>query len=178
MFWTWYDTLLFYLALCNLAMVFVCTGLLAYTGRLIKFLRDLPLPTGPLPKVSIIVPARNEERNIAEALTSLEDFKKFTDAIDVPVLANMTEFGKTPLLTTAQLHDAGIALALYPLSAFRAMSKAALDVYQTIAREGTQAGVVKTMQTREELYAMLGYHELERQLDARIKSGKEQNRGR
>ncbi|MEX2026942.1 MAG: glycosyltransferase [Pirellulaceae bacterium] len=69
--WLWYDTLLFYLALFNLAMVFVCAALLAWTGRMIKFLRDLPVSSGPLPKVSIIVPARNEERNIAEALTSL-----------------------------------------------------------------------------------------------------------
>jgi methylisocitrate lyase len=113
----------------------------------------------------------------AEALTTIDEFRHFTSLVNVPVLANMTEFGKTPLLTTAQLRDAGVAIALYPLSAFRAMSRAASNVYQAIARDGTQQKVVDQMQTREELYDMLGYHELERQLDARNRV-KEQNRGR
>lgn len=101
----------------------------------------------------------------AEALTTLEEYRQFTDAIDVPVLANMTEFGKTPLFTTSELGDAGVRLALYPLSAFRAMSAAALHVYRTLRSEGTQASVVDRMQTRSELYDVLGYHEYEEKLD-------------
>jgi methylisocitrate lyase len=102
----------------------------------------------------------------AEALTTLEEYRQFTAAVRVPVLANITEFGKTPLFTTAQLADAGVRLALYPLSAFRAMSAAALAVYETLRREGTQQAVVDTMQTRTELYEVLGYHDYERKLDA------------
>jgi methylisocitrate lyase len=81
------------------------------------------------------------------------------------VLANITEFGRTPLFTTAELGEAGVRLVLYPLSAFRAMSRAALEVYGAIRRDGTQRAVVGSMQTREELYAVLGYHEYERKLD-------------
>ncbi|MFO7859263.1 MAG: methylisocitrate lyase [Ectothiorhodospiraceae bacterium] len=102
----------------------------------------------------------------AEALPSLDAFQAFTGALDVPVLANITEFGKTPLFTTTELHGAGVAMALYPLSAFRAMSRAAEQVYTTIRGEGTQAGVVDTMQTRAELYDVLGYHAYEAKLDA------------
>jgi methylisocitrate lyase len=102
----------------------------------------------------------------AEALTTLEEYRDFTRAIDVPVLANLTEFGKTPLFTTSELRDSGIAMALYPLSAFRAMSKAALNVYSTIRDEGTQASVVDTMQTRMELYDVLAYQAYEDKLDA------------
>ena len=83
----------------------------------------------------------------------------------MPVLANLTEFGQTPLYTTQQLADVGIDMALYPLSAFRAMNKAALNVYQEIRTQGTQAAVVDTMQTRMELYDFLGYHEYEQKLD-------------
>jgi methylisocitrate lyase len=101
----------------------------------------------------------------AEALTSLDEYRKFTAALKAPVLANMTEFGKTPLLTTAELAEAGVRLALYPLSAFRAMSKAAETVYGSIRKEGTQRSVQDAMQTREELYDVLGYHEHERLLD-------------
>ncbi|NNF67347.1 MAG: methylisocitrate lyase, partial [Gammaproteobacteria bacterium] len=107
----------------------------------------------------------------AEALQSLDEYRQFTDAVGVPVLANITEFGKTPLFTTKELGDAGVELVLYPLSAFRAMSAAALKVYQTLRDEGTQSSVIDTMQTREELYDMLGYHEYEQKLD-KLFSGK------
>lgn len=102
----------------------------------------------------------------AEALETLDEYREFTAAVEVPVLANITEFGQTPLFTTAELADAGVRLALYPLSAFRAMSAAALAVYETLRREGTQQAVVDTMQTRKELYEVLGYHDYERKLDA------------
>jgi methylisocitrate lyase len=101
----------------------------------------------------------------AEALTSLEQYRGFTKAVRAPVLANITEFGKTPLATAKELGDAGARLVLYPLSAFRAMSRAAERVYAAIRNEGTQRGVLETMQTREELYDVLGYHEHEQLLD-------------
>ena len=101
----------------------------------------------------------------AEALTTLHDYRKFTAAVKVPVLANITEFGKTPLLTTHELAAAGVRLALYPLSAFRAMNRAAESVYAAIRRDGTQQGVVDQMQTREELYTVLDYHRYEELLD-------------
>jgi len=101
----------------------------------------------------------------AEALTTLDEYQQFTAAIDVPVLANLTEFGQTPLFTTTELADVGVQLVLYPLSAFRAMSKAAEDVYRALREEGTQKNVVDTMQTRMELYDVLGYHEYEEKLD-------------
>ncbi|WP_127530424.1 methylisocitrate lyase [Paenibacillus kobensis] len=100
-----------------------------------------------------------------EAVTRLEDYRAFADAVKVPVLANLTEFGRTPLFTAAQLHEAGVGLALYPLSAFRAMSAAALRVYQTIREQGTQQAVVDTMQTRAELYDQLHYLDYEQKLD-------------
>ena len=101
----------------------------------------------------------------AEALTTLDEYRQFTSAISVPVLANLTEFGQTPLFTTRELADAGVRLALYPLSAFRAMSKAAENVYRALREDGTQKDVVDTMQTRMELYDVLGYHEYEEKLD-------------
>jgi len=101
-----------------------------------------------------------------EAITELAMYRRFADAVGVPVLANITEFGQTPLFTLAELKDAGVALALYPLSAFRAMNSAALDVYRTLRRDGTQKNVVDTMQTRAELYEFLGYHAYEGKLDA------------
>jgi methylisocitrate lyase len=101
----------------------------------------------------------------AEALTTLDEYRQFTSAISVPVLANLTEFGKTPLFTVTELKDAGISMALYPLSAYRAMSKAAEDVYATLRKDGTQKSVVGSMQTRDELYDVLGYHEYEDKLD-------------
>jgi methylisocitrate lyase len=100
-----------------------------------------------------------------EAITDLPMYRKFAEALKVPVLANITEFGKTPLFTLDELRTTGVALALYPLSAFRAMNKAALSVYQTLRREGTQKNVVDAMQTRDELYDYLGYHAYERKLD-------------
>ena len=102
----------------------------------------------------------------AEALTTLDEYKQFTDAVRVPVLANLTEFGKTPLFTANELRGVGVGMALYPLSAFRAMSAAALNVYETLRREGTQASVIETMQTRMELYDVLGYQAYEDRLDA------------
>jgi methylisocitrate lyase len=107
----------------------------------------------------------------AEALTSLEEYKQFTAAIRVPVLANITEFGKTPLFTTAELGSVGVRLVLYPLSAFRAMSNAALAVYGALRKEGTQKSVVNLMQTRTELYDVLGYNEYEKKLDELFGSG-------
>ena len=101
----------------------------------------------------------------AEALTTLDEYQQFTDTINVPVLANLTEFGKTPLFTTDELGKAGIRMTLYPLSAFRAMSAAALNVYETLRADGTQQAVVDTMQTRMELYEVLGYQAYEDKLD-------------
>jgi methylisocitrate lyase len=102
----------------------------------------------------------------AEALTTLEEYRQFTAVVKVPVLANITEFGQTPLFTVRELAGAGAQLVLYPLSAFRAMAKAAEAVYGTLRREGTQQGVLASMQTRSELYAVLGYHAYEQKLDA------------
>jgi methylisocitrate lyase len=101
----------------------------------------------------------------AEALTSLDEYRQFVSSVGVPVLANITEFGKTPLFTVESLREAGVQLVLYPLSAFRAMSRAAETVYQAIRRDGTQQAVLESMQTRAELYDVLGYHEYERKLD-------------
>jgi methylisocitrate lyase len=105
----------------------------------------------------------------AEAMTDLEMYKQVTQAVSIPVLANITEFGSTPYYTTEELGSAGIAMALYPLSAFRAMNQAALNVYTTLRREGTQVSLLETMQTRAELYEFLGYHEFEQKLDALFK---------
>ena len=101
----------------------------------------------------------------AEAMTDIEMYEPVVAAAGVPVLANLTEFGQTPLYTLDQLASVGIQMALYPLSAFRAMNKAALNVFETLRKEGTQSGVVDTMQTRMELYDFLGYHEYEQKLD-------------
>jgi methylisocitrate lyase len=101
----------------------------------------------------------------AEALTTLAEYQQFTRAVPVPVLANITEFGRTPLFTVAELGAAGVRLVLYPLSAFRAMSLAAQQVYSTIRREGTQAAVLAQMQTRQQLYDVLGYEAYEHKLD-------------
>src|SRR5207248_11081114 len=100
-----------------------------------------------------------------EAITELAMYKKFAAALKVPILANITEFGQTPLFTLDELRSADVAIVLYPLSAFRSMNKAALDVYATLRREGTQKSVVDTMQTRAELYDCLGYHAYEAKLD-------------
>jgi len=100
-----------------------------------------------------------------EAMTELDQYRKFVDVVGVPVLANITEFGATPLFTSEQLASVGVKLSLYPLSAFRAMSLAALNVYQHILADGSQQNVVDTMQTRMELYDYLGYHQYEQTLD-------------
>lgn len=101
----------------------------------------------------------------AEALPNLSDYEKFVDAAAVPVLANITEFGKTPLFTTSELASVGVSMALYPLSAFRAMSAAAQEVYKTIRRDGSQKTLINKMQTRDELYECLNYHAYETKLD-------------
>ncbi|HEU4623591.1 MAG TPA: methylisocitrate lyase [Steroidobacteraceae bacterium] len=101
----------------------------------------------------------------AEALTTLDEYRQFTSAVRVPVLANLTEFGKTPLFTVQELASVGVRMVLYPLSAFRAMSRAAETVYNAIRREGTQKNVVHLMQTRAELYETLGYLDYEKKLD-------------
>ncbi|MBU3715811.1 MAG: methylisocitrate lyase [Candidatus Nanopelagicaceae bacterium] len=101
----------------------------------------------------------------AEAIRTLEDYQRFTAEIKVPVLANITEFGLTPLFTLAELKGAGISMALYPLSAFRAMNRAAEHVYEVIRKDGTQKSVLGEMQTREELYDRINYYEYEKSLD-------------
>ena len=107
-----------------------------------------------------------------EAMTSLEMYKQFADAVKVPVLANITEFGSTPLFTVEELASANVGLVLYPLSAFRAMNKAAENVYQAIRRDGTQKNVIDTMQTRAELYDRIDYHSYEQKLDALFAANK------
>lgn len=101
-----------------------------------------------------------------EAINELAQYKQFANAVDVPILANITEFGQTPLFNCRELGEQGVGMVLYPLSAFRAMSKAALGVYQSIATNGDQTEVVESMQTRKELYDVLGYHAYEDKLDA------------
>ena len=101
-----------------------------------------------------------------EAMTSLDDYRKFKAAVQVPILANLTEFGSTPFYTTDELRDAGVDIALYCCGAYRAMNKAALDFYTTVRRDGTQKHIVDTLQTRAELYDFLGYHAYEDKLDA------------
>ncbi|NCA69885.1 MAG: methylisocitrate lyase [Sphingobacteriia bacterium] len=106
-----------------------------------------------------------------EAMTELAQYERFVAAVQVPVLANITEFGATPFFTTAELGQAGVSLVLYPLSAFRAMNLAALKVYEAIRRDGTQANVIDSMQTRMELYDVLRYHDFERKLDELFAQG-------
>ena len=101
----------------------------------------------------------------AEALGSLDEYSRFTHKVPAPILANLTEFGKTPLFTTEELRGVGVRLVLYPLSAFRAMNAAAQKIYATVRATGTQESIVETMQTRDELYEILNYHEYERKLD-------------
>lgn len=114
----------------------------------------------------------------AEALTTLAEYKKFTSALGskIPVLANITEFGRTPLFTMKELGGAGVRLALYPLSAFRAMSRAAETVYETVRKEGSQRKVVAKMQTREQLYDVLNYHAYEKKLNALFAKEKQKKR--
>lgn len=102
----------------------------------------------------------------AEAAYDLPTYRRFVDAVKVPVLANITEFGQTPLFSVDELRTAGVSIVLYPLSAFRAMNKAAENVYTTIRRDGHQRNLIDSMQTREELYDRIGYHDFEKRLDA------------
>ena len=106
-----------------------------------------------------------------EAITDLAMYRRFGDALSVPILANITEFGKTPLYTVEELRGAGTDMVLYPLSAFRAMNAAALEVYGAIRRDGHQRNVVGSMQTRDDLYQYLGYHDYEQKLDALFARG-------
>jgi methylisocitrate lyase len=108
-----------------------------------------------------------------EAMTELAMYRQFAAAVKVPVLANITEFGSTPLFTVDELAGADVGIVLYPLSAFRAMNKAAQNVYTAIRRDGTQANVVDTMQTRMELYEAIGYHAFEQRLDALFAKAKQ-----
>jgi methylisocitrate lyase len=107
-----------------------------------------------------------------EAMTSLEDYRKFRAAVKVPILANLTEFGSTPFYDTEELRDAGVDIALYCCGAYRAMNKAALNFYQTVRRDGTQKNIIDTLQTRAELYDFLNYHSYENKLDALFSDGK------
>lgn len=108
-----------------------------------------------------------------EAITELSQYEEFIDAVKVPVLANITEFGSTPLFTVEELASVGVSIALYPLTAFRAANAAALKVYQTLRTEGSQQGVIDIMQSRMELYDYLGYHDYEQKLDSLFSAGSE-----
>ncbi|MBP6534182.1 MAG: methylisocitrate lyase [Arenimonas sp.] len=107
-----------------------------------------------------------------EAMTSIEDYRRFKAAVKVPILANLTEFGSTPFYTTAELRDAGVDIALYCCGAYRAMNKAALNFYETVRREGTQKNIIDTLQSRADLYDYLSYHNYEDKLDALFSQGK------
>jgi methylisocitrate lyase len=107
-----------------------------------------------------------------EAITELSMYRKFAEAVKVPILANITEFGKSPLFTVEELRSAGVAMILYPLSAFRAMNKAALKVYENLRKTGTQKGSIAEMQTREELYDIINYHSYEKKLDELFTRGR------
>jgi methylisocitrate lyase len=107
-----------------------------------------------------------------EAITDLPMYRKFADAVKVPILANITEFGKSPLFTVEELRSANVAMILYPLSAFRAMNKAALKVYENLRKTGTQKGSIAEMQTREELYDIINYHSYEKKLDELFTRGR------
>ena len=107
-----------------------------------------------------------------EAITDLAMYRKVAAAVKVPILANITEFGKTPLFTLEELRSAGVGMALYPLSAFRAMNKAALRVYEELRKKGTQKALLPEMQTREELYEVIGYHDYEKKLDELFARGR------
>jgi methylisocitrate lyase len=99
-------------------------------------------------------------------MKTLDDYRRFKAAVKVPILANLTEFGSTPFFTTEELRGAGVDIALYCCGAYRAMNKAALNLYETVRREGTQKNIIDTLQTRDELYDFLGYHAYEDKLDA------------
>lgn len=104
-----------------------------------------------------------------EALRTLEEFEEVVKRVEIPILANLTEFGKTPSFTAEQLASAGVSIALYPLSAFRAMSLAAMNVYETILKEGSQQSAIPTMHTRQQVYDILDYDKYEKQMDELFK---------
>jgi methylisocitrate lyase len=110
-----------------------------------------------------------------EAMRSLDDYRQVKAAVQVPVLANLTEFGSTPFFTTMELREAGVDIALYCCGAYRAMNKAALHFYETVRREGTQKNIIETLQTRAELYDFLGYHAYEDKLDALFAQDRKEN---
>jgi len=124
-------------------------------------------------RIKAAVDARTDPAIFPEAITDLKMYRQFADEVKVPILANITEFGQTPLFTLDELRSAGVGIALYPLSAFRAMNQAALNVYTTLRREGTQKSVVGTMQSRDELYDYLDYHSYEDKLDRLFAQRKE-----
>jgi len=107
-----------------------------------------------------------------EAITDLPMYRKFADAVKVPILANITEFGKSPLFTVEELRSANVGMVLYPLTAFRAMNKAALEVYENLRKTGTQKASIPDMQTREELYEVINYHSYEKKLDELFSRGR------
>jgi methylisocitrate lyase len=107
-----------------------------------------------------------------EAITDLPMYRKFADAVKVPILANITEFGKSPLFTVDELRSANVAMVLYPLTAFRAMNKAALNVYENLRKTGSQKNSIEAMQTREELYDIINYHSYEKKLDELFSRGR------
>ncbi|MBT3942324.1 MAG: methylisocitrate lyase [Chloroflexi bacterium] len=117
------------------------------------------------------VEAAGADMLFPEAMPNLDDYRQFTDAVDIPVLANLTEFGLTPAFTTEELASVDVAIALYPLSAFRAMNAAALSVFKTIRSEGTQASAIPAMQTRDEYYEFLNYREFEEKIDSLFAAG-------
>jgi methylisocitrate lyase len=109
--------------------------------------------------------AKGADMIFAEAVETLADFRRFSESVKVPILANMTEFGRTPSFTLEELKSAGVQMTLYPLTAFRAMNAAARTTYETIRERGTQASILDTLQTREQLYEILNYHSAERRVD-------------
>src|SRR5690606_28255954 len=111
-----------------------------------------------------------------EAMRSIDDYRCVKQAVKVPILANLTEFGATPFYTTDELRDAGVDIALYCFAAYRAMNKAALHFYGTVRREGTQKNIIATLQTRDELYDFLGYHAYEDKLDALFAQQQDQDK--
>ena len=147
------------------------TGVPAHAADLARHLARRP-QTAPIQFLTVgwLGHRKGADMIFAEACTELAQFEAFVRAVGVPVLANITEFGKTPLFTVDELCGAGVAMVLYPLSAFRAMNAAAVATYRAIREDGTQRAIVDRMQTREELYEILNYHAAEQQLDRAQKS--------
>ena len=127
---------------------------------------------GPAIERAVACVAAGADMIFPEAIVTLEQYREFKRAVRVPILANITEFGQTPLFTTDELKSAGVDIVLYCCGAYRAMNKAALNFYETVRRDGTQKAAVPTMQTRAELYDILGYHAYERKLDTLFADGK------